>query len=79
MSLQKTASRRQKAAGSGPGSAAYTTLDDVDRFWAFTGDRFERIQGGDAGVGFLSIRGRYTVITNQATGARQVVEALDQV
>jgi CubicO group peptidase (beta-lactamase class C family) len=63
--------------GSGDGGA-YTTLDDVDRFWAFTGDRFERIQGGDAGVGFLSIRDRYTVITNQATGARQVVEAVDQ-
>ena len=63
--------------GSGDGGI-YTTLDDVDRFWAFAGERFERIQGGDAGVGFVSVRGRYTVITNQATGARQVVEALDQ-
>ena len=63
--------------GSGDGGA-YTTLDDVDRLWAFAGARFDRIQGGDAGVGFVSVRGRYTVITNQATGGRQVVAALDE-
>jgi CubicO group peptidase (beta-lactamase class C family) len=63
--------------GSGDGGA-YTTLDDVDRFWTFAGDRFERLQGGDAGVRFLSVRGRYTVISNQSTGGRAVVEALDR-
>jgi CubicO group peptidase (beta-lactamase class C family) len=63
--------------GSGDGGA-YTTLDDVDRFWRFAGDRFEQIRGGDAGVRFLSIRGRYTVIGNQSTGAGPVVEALDR-
>jgi len=62
--------------GSGDGGV-YTTLDDVDRFWARFGERFEQLQGGDAGVRFLSVRGRYTVISNQSTGARDVVAALD--
>src|SRR3569833_14015 len=62
--------------GSGDGGV-YTTLDGVDRFWARFGERFEQLQGGDAGVRFLSVRGRYTVISNQSTGARDVVAALD--
>jgi CubicO group peptidase (beta-lactamase class C family) len=63
--------------GSGDGGI-YTTLDDIDRFWAFADDRFQRLQGGDAGVGFTSVRGRYTVISNQSIGAGSVAAALDE-
>jgi CubicO group peptidase (beta-lactamase class C family) len=63
--------------GSGDGGV-YTTLDDVDRFWAFAGDRFDQLQGGDAGVGFVSVRNRYTVISNQSIGAGRVAAALDE-
>jgi CubicO group peptidase (beta-lactamase class C family) len=64
--------------GSGDGGI-YTTLDDIDRFWAWSGGRFERLVGGDAGVGFTSVRGRYTVIANQSTGARRIAETLDDI
>jgi len=71
--------------GSGDGGI-YTTLDDVDRLWAFVGDEEPvgfvwrdplRLVGGDAGVGFKSIRGRYTIISNCSIGAGQVAAALD--
>jgi CubicO group peptidase (beta-lactamase class C family) len=62
--------------GSGDGGI-YTTLDDLDRFWRAFGDRLDWLQGGDAGVSFRSVRGRYTVISNVTSGAREVVQALD--
>lgn len=62
--------------GSGDGGL-YSTLDDVDRFWAFLGDDGpERISGADAGVSFYSARGRFTVISNTSRGAWPIVEAL---
>jgi CubicO group peptidase (beta-lactamase class C family) len=64
--------------GSGDGGI-YTTLDDIDRFWAWSGGRFERLVGGDAGIGFTSVRGRYTVIANQSTGVRRIAETLDDI
>ncbi|MES1246342.1 MAG: serine hydrolase domain-containing protein [Actinomycetota bacterium] len=61
--------------GSGDGGL-YTTLDDLDRFWARF-DSLERLQGGDAGVSMRSLRGRYTVLSNTTSGAWPVVRALD--
>jgi len=62
--------------GSGDGGL-YTTLDDVDRFWAFVGGGGpERISGSDAGVSFRSARGRFTVMSNTSRGAWPIVEAL---
>src|SRR3954452_18031408 len=46
----------------------YTTLDDIDRFWAFT-DGFDHIEGSDAGVSFWSDRGAFTVISNTTDDA----------
>src|SRR3954454_1585882 len=60
--------------GSGDGGI-YTTLDDVDRFWAFT-DGFDHIEGSDAGVSFWSDRGAFTVISNTTDDAWPVVRAL---
>ena len=71
--------------GSGDGGI-YTTLDDVDRLWAFVGDEEPvgfvwrdplRLTGGDAGVVFKSVRGRYTIISNCSVGAGPVIAALD--
>src|SRR3954447_3428999 len=53
--------------GSGDGGL-YSTLDDIDRFWAFT-DRTARLGGADAGVSFVSERGRFTVMSNTSEGA----------
>ena len=61
--------------GSGDGGS-YTTLDDVDRFWALAGHARERISGADAGVSFYSARGRFTVMSNTSRGAFPIVEAL---
>lgn len=61
--------------GSGDGGI-YTTLDDLDRFWACF-DRLELLQGGDAGASMRSVRGRYTVLSNTTSGAGPVVRALD--
>lgn len=61
--------------GSGDGGI-YTTLDDVDRFWALAGHARERISGADAGVSFYSARGRFTVMSNTSRGAFPIVEAL---
>ena len=61
--------------GSGDGGI-YTTLDDLDRFWEHF-DRLEQLQGGDAGVSFRSVRGRYSVMSNTTSGAWPVVRALD--
>jgi CubicO group peptidase (beta-lactamase class C family) len=61
--------------GSGDGGL-YTTLDDLDRFWA-TYD-FPYLQGGDAGVSFRSVRGQYTVMSNTSGGARDVVAFLER-
>jgi CubicO group peptidase (beta-lactamase class C family) len=60
--------------GSGDGGI-YTTLDDVDRFWAFAGDRFEKLEGADAGVSFYSTPA-FTVISNTSSGAWPVVRSL---
>src|SRR4051794_2609154 len=60
--------------GSGDGGI-YTTLDDLDRFWA-TFD-LPYLQGGDAGVSFRSVPGRYTVLSNTTGGAREVVAFLE--
>lgn len=60
--------------GSGDGGV-YTTLDDVDRFWAFAGDRFEKLEGADAGVSFYSTPA-FTVISNTSNGAWPVVRSL---
>lgn len=61
--------------GSGDGGL-YTTLDDIDRFWSIC-DR-PSLQGGDAGVSFRSVRGKYTVISNTTGGARDVVGFLER-
>lgn len=63
--------------GSGDGGV-YTTLDDVDRLWAFAGDRFPHLEGSDAGVSFRSLRGRHTVISNTSTGAWPVCRYLER-
>jgi CubicO group peptidase (beta-lactamase class C family) len=60
--------------GSGDGGI-YTTLDDVDRFWAFAGGRFEKLEGSDAGVSFYSTPA-FTVISNTSGGAWPVARAL---
>jgi CubicO group peptidase (beta-lactamase class C family) len=60
--------------GSGDGGI-YTTLDDIDRFWAFT-EGFDHMEGSDAGVSFWSDRDRYTVMSNTTDGAWPVVRAL---
>jgi CubicO group peptidase (beta-lactamase class C family) len=71
--------------GSGDGGI-YTTLDDVDRLWAFISNEEPvgfvwrdplRLVGGDAGVAFKSVRGRYTIISNCSVGAGPVAAALD--
>jgi CubicO group peptidase (beta-lactamase class C family) len=70
--------------GSGDGGV-YTTLDDVDRYWSFVGERRPlgiawrdplRLVGSDAGVSFWSEPGRFTVISNTSTGAWRVVKSL---
>jgi CubicO group peptidase (beta-lactamase class C family) len=62
--------------GSGDGGI-YTTLDDIDRFWSLTaGSDVAQLSGGDAGVSFMSVRERFTVISNESRGARAVAEAL---
>jgi CubicO group peptidase (beta-lactamase class C family) len=62
--------------GTGDGGL-YSTLDDIDRFWAFVGDRGPaRLNGIDAGVSFRSVAGRFTVISNTSRGAWPVVERL---
>jgi CubicO group peptidase (beta-lactamase class C family) len=60
--------------GSGDGGI-YSTLDDVDRFWAFAGDRFDHPEGADAGVSFYSTPD-WTVISNTSNGAWPVARAL---
>jgi CubicO group peptidase (beta-lactamase class C family) len=60
--------------GSGDGGI-YSTLDDIDRFWAFT-EGFDHIEGSDAGVSFWSDRGAFTVISNTTDDAWPVVRAL---
>jgi CubicO group peptidase (beta-lactamase class C family) len=61
--------------GSGDGGI-YTTLDDIDRLWTLL-DR-PHIQGGDAGVSFRSVPGRYTVISNTSRGAGPIVRFLER-
>jgi len=70
--------------GSGDGGV-YSTLDDVDRYWAFVGDRPPlgiawrdplALVGADAGVSFRSEPGRFTVISNTSTGTWPVVRSL---
>lgn len=65
--------------GSGDGGV-YTTLDDVDRFWAFVGDRERpaRLTGADAGVSFGSVRGSHTVMANTSNGAWPILRHLQQ-
>jgi CubicO group peptidase (beta-lactamase class C family) len=60
--------------GSGDGGV-YSTLDDVDRFWAFAGDRLEKLEGSDAGVSFYSTPA-CTVISNTSSGAWPVARSL---
>jgi CubicO group peptidase (beta-lactamase class C family) len=60
--------------GSGDGGI-YSTLDDVDRFWALAADRFEKLEGADAGVSFYSTP-TFTVISNTSNGAWPVARAL---
>ena len=71
--------------GSGDGGI-YTTLDDLDRLWAFVGDDEPvgfvwrdplRLVGSDAGVAFMSVRGSYTIISNCSIGANEVTAGLD--
>ncbi len=70
--------------GSGDGGI-YSTLDDLDRFWRFVPDPTPigigwreplRLEGGDAGVSFYSVAGRFTVISNTSRGAWPVVRTL---
>lgn len=62
--------------GSGDGGL-YSTLDDLDRFWAcFADGGPERLSGIDAGVSFRSVPGRFTVMSNTTRGAWPIVEAL---
>jgi CubicO group peptidase (beta-lactamase class C family) len=60
--------------GSGDGGI-YSTLDDIDRFWAFAADRFDKLEGADAGVSFYSTP-RFTVMSNTSNGACPVARAL---
>jgi CubicO group peptidase (beta-lactamase class C family) len=60
--------------GSGDGGL-YSTLDDVDRFWAFAAGRFDKLSGADAGVSFYSTPS-FTVISNTTRGAWPVVRVL---
>ena len=62
--------------GSGDGGI-YSTLDDIDRFWALVGDEGPaKLEGADAGVSFYSVRGRFTVVSNTSRGAWPIVRAL---
>jgi len=60
--------------GSGDGGI-YSTLDDIDRFWAFAAGRFVKLEGADAGVSFYSTP-QFTVMSNTSSGAWPIVEAL---
>jgi CubicO group peptidase (beta-lactamase class C family) len=75
--------------GSGDGGI-YSTADDMAKFWRIVpewmtrGERYGlgfwldplRLEGSDAGVGFTSVAGRWTLLTNDPSTAGPVARAL---
>jgi len=75
--------------GSGDGGI-YTTAADMEKFWRIVpesmtrGDRYGlgfwldplRLEGGDAGAAFISVAGRWTLLTNDPATAGPVARAL---